>query len=1542
MKIILSILVSFPLLAAVRVDKISVTNAQAIIEYTAPDAQACTLKVADLNLNTPISSAVGNGSAVTVTCRGLQCATSASQVVYVEGKGTGWQSAWGGWQTVASVASDGLSFTFTNSTSGTFTADGSTVPWGNVGALVNDVNTALFSGSNLDSRTGNLSRFRSRVFVLGDRIKVEAGSDNRNYSRALQAISRHVGSLACAGGSDVSADFFFNTGNISLGNYAMVDWNGVNGTQAGTYMMPTFNPSGMQERPSGVALEHVIEPMSGLLTTNGSLRQEAIDFQDFALTASNTTLDPTSPAEWTNPSNMLSVTDSGAYASYTGTGQAPVCIKPNDMHSYANSDEGSYPGYTRLHTKYWDSFQLTFKGAYAVTGSGSDRDLEVALSFDGCRTASTPWRTVALTNSSTPADVLFPAAAIPKAGFQDWINPGDPIPSKIEIVTWKQNNVTTDGTSALKMPDNSVPANGYWVYFKPHWKYNASTGTTIRVGATLADCSGGTAYTLSSYTNPKRVDVVGTVGAGSPQNVCVQQFGVMVRKKTATNNEIRIGYVNLSSWESYAPGPDSSGSRKRTTFLPVTDGSGNIGYLWQAGSNGIYWVSKDNAETRRVMGNWLNAKSSQWDAGFCNVDGISFSLTDPYTFTCSRTLGANSVPLRITIHDTRSNKWTASPAIGIFMYPECSNPATPSPNPCIEIKRVLGDGTYSLSDLVKAKYPLFNQTLFPRCELTEPEGSVVPLRCLSSVQDTSAWLGVWDYDKLIENYNPSDQTTNPVIGMLAPNIMNFGVMHFHQMLTTNSMLVSPKPGRQYDGAYQSGDGPFVLRTGTGGPGTETDRAINNTTDVVPCSSLGLGSNTWGFTNCTQLDITSEPFDPDPTSPSTGDPGEFGAFLVGNTFQIAKCVSSGALSSDCFGVERDAGRIEDVRILSRSGTNPIHVVIGRGKWVGSPMLNFSATSPGPRLFAGGAGGDSAPLSAGFAVWDFRTSPDGTNPVAFQGSLHSSDHGSCTNLDCFGVTEAGIENHPAPNAAKIAALGENTSTEAYGHFNYKGGMRFATIVENYLSNTQVAANQNDPRMKFAANSRPTFRQAGADNLWSKVGGTTYIYSTPQLWDVNYKGLPYMAYSSDHPLLEVSGSTALLDTSADNYKFCFAWRAGDCWLGSKHGEIYANIPFINPIDSSGYFNCPNMEYREDNGICVAVRHPMTDGANEYHAGFSHDMGQGAHFRHVTNWWSRNTRGGVFNDPKIFSTGEWYGPLVSHFALNSSSAAFFQKIPLAPAPDGIDRRFWVPVPITVGSTPTGTVVMQVEFGYQELSDLSTGKLRCTRYDEPCYATSKNIPLPFGPGDGTAVQTGYANRYGGDYTPVATTPATFTFAGAGHGLGADSRVEVYGFAAGAVSITDANTFTVPSVTLPNLNQRYLTFQRQDSPWLYSGDGCGSITSASNTTPIHVRCANEHRMQSGNRIFITGVSGNANANGFFTARWTGNATLDLYDNNGNAIAGSGSGTGGTFVPGGQGCDAGCTVTIPALSNRVLWYRRRYLNSSGAVIFTTPLQAIATP
>src|SRR5271165_1364653 len=80
--------------------------------------------------------------------------------------------------------------------------------------LVHDVDPSLFPGANLDSRSGNPANGLQRSFVVGNR-RSDLASDNKLYSRALQANTQHWYQVTCGTATGSGS---FTTVNPPLGN----------------------------------------------------------------------------------------------------------------------------------------------------------------------------------------------------------------------------------------------------------------------------------------------------------------------------------------------------------------------------------------------------------------------------------------------------------------------------------------------------------------------------------------------------------------------------------------------------------------------------------------------------------------------------------------------------------------------------------------------------------------------------------------------------------------------------------------------------------------------------------------------------------------------------------------------------------------------------------------------------------------------------------------------------------------------------------------------------------------------------------------------------------------------------------------------------------------------------------------------------------------------------------------------------------------------------------------------------------------------------
>jgi hypothetical protein len=126
--------------------------------------------------------------------------------------------------------------------------------------LAHDVDPALLSGANSDSRPGSFNSGPSRVFVAGKR-SVERDLTGNNSSRALQAATTYYFHIACpSDGSTAAGTFTTQTIPTGIGYGDPIPIDPANN---GNYLYPTFSTT---DRTSSV-----IDPHTGALVKNMTL-----------------------------------------------------------------------------------------------------------------------------------------------------------------------------------------------------------------------------------------------------------------------------------------------------------------------------------------------------------------------------------------------------------------------------------------------------------------------------------------------------------------------------------------------------------------------------------------------------------------------------------------------------------------------------------------------------------------------------------------------------------------------------------------------------------------------------------------------------------------------------------------------------------------------------------------------------------------------------------------------------------------------------------------------------------------------------------------------------------------------------------------------------------------------------------------------------------------------------------------------------------------------------------------------------------------------
>lgn len=225
--------------------------------------------------------------------------------------------------------------------------------------LAHDVNGSLFSGANLDSRDTSANLGRDRVFVVGRRT-IHTASDQKNYSRALQAATLHYYRITC--GSD-TATGSFTTQTLPFGL-----------THTDGYIPDDIYVGD----PKYVSVDQAdrnftwIDPHTGvqarMLQRGGTVVAKG-DFPEESFLGPRAT-SLISSTDWTNPSNLVANTPA-TYATFDGANCSPTC-------GGAIFEETTGLSYTYIYSNSTDYYKISLTG-FGSSATAADRTVNVCV-----------------------------------------------------------------------------------------------------------------------------------------------------------------------------------------------------------------------------------------------------------------------------------------------------------------------------------------------------------------------------------------------------------------------------------------------------------------------------------------------------------------------------------------------------------------------------------------------------------------------------------------------------------------------------------------------------------------------------------------------------------------------------------------------------------------------------------------------------------------------------------------------------------------------------------------------------------------------------------------------------------------------------------------------------------------------------------------------------------------------------------------------------------------------------------------------------------
>lgn len=1157
--------------------------------------------------------------------------------------------------------------------------------------LVNDLDISLFPGANSAARFKDLAKGNDAVFIVGQQAYGVAQS-GQLYSRALEWNAEHHYRIKCSDGTLTGT---FKTAVPPMGATRGMSLT-PHPTEAGRPAWPTID---WQDRS-----KIYVDPATGApirrLTGPDTLDRKELKFERVG-----------AAGPWNNAANVI--TRDKASATVAGRTDS-MFIKWN----YKESSLGS-PSY-QIQGNVMDYFTATVRGnASSGSASAENRTVQLALTVDG-HAPATPWHDCVLNQPATTCQIgsgktmdMWQAPGNAPLGRQDFAR-------RTAAVTVAGNKVTWNGNNA------SDPN-----FFSERWTH----GTPISLNGT--DCI------IDSVEDHKHLTLTESCGASGPY--AVEGFGILLRKKTASQDTLSVESVEAGYGVSTSYGWSPAGVLPCNSTL-VTSVTPNGYVCWISSSTWVhdmYFAPKDGSEWRYI-GRVTQGLGAENGATGCFVGAPGKDTRDPTHIYCSYTaIGSTDVEI---VRGTYVGDFTPAVASNEFpsgLYSDYQGyPYIPT---CEKSRRKKNCFHWeSLTPTPKDAISLMRQA-YPKWDDVFPKGTT------PQCQGASGYYGLSGVE-----WNAKTKTMQALV-ICQLGIQNSAQLWFvldlgNELATRNSqstikVIAARDTWSNPDQRWSGGHGVGPLGDGAAGVVYAALNPLNTNFQQSPIDGYGpyttttsapvtaavgacgaLGSSPLlpaaaapPASGCTTIKVMGEPCD---DSPGTAESIAYRSHTAEHNAQCGRpnaYFRQTAQPGDYF-TWPDAPRPREVMRLIDKGADGKTWTFARGYYA-AVVEGYDETFPvKPRDHAGttlavyhNATDFRQKFRGGSVLWDYvnnkvqvdRGTSDShgwqSNPV--EGGGWSFNYyaysGACAKdvLACYaGKTGAVLER------AQKAAF-DFSINAAPGFHNLPGGA-IANAVDSHPAGGA----------EFFVDGRAV--NGGLSPAFTPVTGTHSIYRTtnsafagPQSTNsVVPKLHNIVGFVGPHPLRDISGPTSRLeDTAADQYKMCFALRAGECRVGSTAGDIFVNAPSASP--QAAALVCCGGDRGDVRDIAIFRDWSLLDAYTQTLVG--KDDPDGRNTRVLTyglNTWSRHD---TFMPPGLSADGKTL-LFRAAWVWNYRSDVYSVAIPPIEAENNVRRNAYMP--FTVKETlPAGATRMRVKFGYNP-------QFYCMNRAEECYAVQEAI----------------------------------------------------------------------------------------------------------------------------------------------------------------------------------------------------------------------------
>jgi hypothetical protein len=238
-------------------------------------------------------------------------------------------------------------------------------------------------------------------------------------------------------------------------------------------------------------------------------------------------------------------------------------------------------------------------------------------------------------------------------------------------------------------------------------------------------------------------------------------------------------------------------------------------------------------------------------------------------------------------------------------------------------------------------------------------------------------------------------------------------------------------------------------------------------------------------------------------------------------------------------------------------------------------------------------------------------------------------------------------------------------------------------------------------------------------SLVADPDDFFGSGSIVGINRKLMAQGNSCGSHPLIDISGPGSSIATgTSGSYTACFARANGECYAGSSVGQVYVNCPGViwNYCSGSGIHGGNPLGVGND--ICVGN---IAENANAVRQ-FTLDRTDlaGAYTRSLVTATSRLRMVYGFESNRLLPDNSWLLLRTDWLNYQRSDMWMAKMLPY-PAPDSVVRGTFVPMSLTL-KPPAGLSVNNaiVEFGYQEYG--APQHIDCTPRNDACIATASTV----------------------------------------------------------------------------------------------------------------------------------------------------------------------------------------------------------------------------